>query len=42
MIERISHLEHTLKEKEAQTKVPSPEESKVQPIPEPNDEELVR
>ena len=41
MTERISHLEHTLKERETQAKVPSPEESKVQSIPESNDEELV-
>ncbi|KAI9456516.1 BRE1 E3 ubiquitin ligase-domain-containing protein, partial [Lactarius psammicola] len=42
MTERIAHLEYTLKEKEAQAKVPSPEESKVLPISESNDEELVR
>jgi hypothetical protein len=41
MVERISHLEYTLKEKEAQAKVPSPEEPKVLPILESNDEELV-
>ncbi|KAH9176745.1 hypothetical protein EDB89DRAFT_98204 [Lactarius sanguifluus] len=41
LAERISHLEHTLKEKEAQTKIPSPEESRVLPNPESNDEELV-
>ncbi|KAH8995705.1 BRE1-domain-containing protein [Lactarius akahatsu] len=40
LAERISHLEHTLKEKEAQTKIPSPEESRVLPNPESNDEEL--
>ncbi|KAH9047810.1 hypothetical protein EDB84DRAFT_423293 [Lactarius hengduanensis] len=41
LAERISHLEHTLKEKEAQAKIPSPEESKVLPNSESNDEELV-
>ncbi|KAH9083872.1 BRE1 E3 ubiquitin ligase-domain-containing protein [Lactarius deliciosus] len=41
LAERISHLEHTLKEKEAQAKIPSPEESRVLPNPESNDEELV-
>ncbi|KAH9058832.1 BRE1 E3 ubiquitin ligase-domain-containing protein [Lactarius vividus] len=40
LAERISHLEHTLKEKEAQAKVPSPDESRVLPNPESNDEEL--
>ncbi|KAF8270270.1 BRE1 E3 ubiquitin ligase-domain-containing protein [Lactarius quietus] len=40
LIERVSHLEHTLKEKESQIKAPLPEEPKVQPIAESTEEEL--
>jgi hypothetical protein len=42
LTERIFHLEHTLKEKEAQAKLPAPEDSKIPSPSESNDEELVR
>ena len=41
LTKRIFHLEHTLKEKETQTKLPAPEDPKLPSPSESNDEEQV-